>query len=113
MASDRRVLTDPYERILELGELELELVQGGRWEELAELGSEREQLIASLPPLPPSTARGPLEKAAELQQRVSNELARSIALAREGAGRLDRGRRAAAGYAPPAVERRKLVDSAG
>jgi len=43
---------------------------------------------------------------------VSNELARSIALAREGAGRLDRGRRAAAGYAPP-VQRRRLVDSAG
>jgi hypothetical protein len=113
MASNRGRLTDPYERILELGELELELVQGARWEELAELGAEREQLIADLPPLAPSTARGPLEKAAELQQRVSNELARSIALAREGAGRLDRGRRAAAGYAPPAVARRKLVDSAG
>jgi hypothetical protein len=112
MASDRRLLTDPYQRILALGELELELIQGGRWEELAELGAEREQLIAELPTLPPATARGPLEKAAELQQRVSAELARSIALAREGLGRVDRSRRAAAGYAPP-VERRKLVDSAG
>src|SRR3954451_1044976 len=64
MASDRRVLTDPYERLLELGELELELVKGTRWEELAELGSEREQLIASLPPLPPQMARGALGKAA-------------------------------------------------
>jgi hypothetical protein len=105
-------LSDPYQRIAELGELELELVSGGRWEELAELGSEREQLIASLPPLPPHTAREPLEKAAALQQRVSAELSRSIALAREGLGRVDRSRRAAAGYAPP-VERRKLVDSAG
>jgi hypothetical protein len=112
MASDSRRLSDPYERILELGELELELVQGQRWEELARLGEEREQLIASLPPLAPSNARGSLEKAAEMQQKVSAELARSLALAREGLGRLDRGRRAAAGYAPP-VERRKLVDSAG
>jgi hypothetical protein len=112
MASDSRLLNDPYERILALGERELELVQGERWEELAELGEERQQLIASLPPLPPATARGPLERAAEVQQRVSAELARSIALAREGLGRLDRGRRAAAGYAPP-IERRKLVDSAG
>src|SRR5262249_21753520 len=99
MASDSRLLTDQYERILALGERELELVQTERWDELAALGSEREQLIASLPALAPSTARGPLERAAELQQRVSAELARSIALAREGLGRLDRGRRAAAGYA--------------
>lgn len=112
MASDSRGLTDPYDRILELGELELELVKGQRWEELAQLGEEREQLIASLPPLAPGGARDPLERAAALQQRVSAELARSIALAREGLGRLDRGRRAAAGYAP-LVERRKLIDSAG
>jgi hypothetical protein len=113
VASDRRGVGDPYERILELGELELELVQGQRWEELAQLGAEREELIASLPALAPTTARGPLERAAELQQKVSLELARSVALAREGLSRLDRGRRAAAGYAPPPIERRKLVDSAG
>jgi hypothetical protein len=112
MASDSRGLTDPYERILELGELELELVKGQRWEELAQLGEEREHLIATLPPLAPRTARDPLERAAVLQQRVSAELARSLALAREGLSRVDRGRRAAAGYAPP-MERRKLVDSAG
>ena len=113
MASDSRGLTDPYERILELGELELDLVQGQRWEELAALGEERERLIASLPPLAPSSARGSLERAAVLQQRVSAELARSLALAREGIGRMERGRRAAAGYAPPEPARRKLVDSAG
>lgn len=113
MASDRRGLSDPYERILELGELELELVQGQRWEELAQLGAEREQLIESLPPLAPRTAKDSLERAAVLQQRVSAELATALALAREGLGRLDRGRRAAAGYAPPPIERRKLVDSAG
>src|SRR3954471_10868991 len=105
MASDSRLLNDPYERILELGELELELVKGQRWEELAQLGAEREQLIASLPPLAPRAANEPLERAAVMQQRVSAELARSIALAREGLGRLDRGRRAAAGYAPPPVQR--------
>jgi hypothetical protein len=112
MASDSRLLSDPYERILALGERELELVQAERWEELAALGSEREELIASLPAVAPQIARGSLERAAELQQRVSLELARSLALARESLGRVDRSRRAAAGYAPP-VERRKLVDSAG
>jgi hypothetical protein len=113
VASDSRLLSDPYERVLELGELELELVRGERWEELERLGAEREQLIASLPPLPPQSARGPLERAAMLQQRVSEELGRAIALAREGLGRVDRSRRAAAGYAPPPAQRRKLVDSAG
>jgi len=113
MASDSRRLSDPYERILELGELELELVQGQRWEELARLGEEREQLIASLPPLAPNSAKQPLEQAAALQQRVSAELARSIALAREGLARLDRGRRAAAGYAPPPTQRPNRVDSVG
>jgi hypothetical protein len=113
MASDSRRLIDPYERILELGELELELVQGQRWEELAALGQEREQLIDSLPPLAPPSALGSLEQAAVLQQRVSAELTRALAIAREGLKRVDHGRRAAAGYAPPAVDRRKLVDSAG
>jgi hypothetical protein len=87
-------------------------VNGQRWEELAQLGEEREKLIAGLPPLAPRTAKDPLEQAAAMQQRVTAELARSIALAREGLARLDRGRRAAAGYAP-AIERRKLVDHAG
>jgi hypothetical protein len=77
MASDSRLLNDPYERILALGERELELVQAERWEELAALGSEREELIASLPAVAPQIARGSLERAAELQQRVSLELARS------------------------------------
>jgi hypothetical protein len=113
MASDRGRVTDPYQRILELGELELELVHGQRWEELAQLGAEREQLIESLPPLAPRTAKDSLERAAVLQQKVSAELATAIALARAGLGRLDRSRRAAAGYAPPAPQRRKLVDSAG
>ena len=113
MASDRRGVSDPYERILELGELELELVQGQRWEELAQLGEERERLIESLPPLAPRMAREPLERAGLLQQKVSLELTRALALAREGIARVDKGRRAAAGYAPPALDRRKLVDSAG
>jgi len=73
MASDSRRLSDPYERILELGERELELVQSQRWEELAALGEERERLIAALPPLTPSSARGSLEQAAAMQQRVSAE----------------------------------------
>jgi hypothetical protein len=113
MASDSRRLSDPYERILELGERELELVQNQGWEELASLGEERERLMASLPALAPVSARGSLEQAAVLQQRVSAELTRALAIAREGLKRVDHGRRAAAGYAPPPVARRKLFDSAG
>ena len=112
MASDRGRLSDPYERIAELGEIELELVQEGRWEELGSLQAERASLIARLPAMAPADARDPLERAEALQQRVSAELARSIALAQEGLKRLDQGRRAARGYAP-AVKQRRLVDSAG
>ena len=88
-------------------------MQNQRWEELAALGEERERLIEALPPLAPVGARGSLEQAAELQQRVSAELTRALAIAREGLKRVDNSRRAAAGYAPPAAVRRKLVDSAG
>lgn len=112
MASDRGRLSDPYERIAELGEIELELVQQGRWDELGSLQAERAAVIASLPEFPPADARGPLERAAALQQRVSAELARSIALAQEGLKRLEQGRRAARGYAP-ATQARKLLDTAG
>jgi hypothetical protein len=113
MASDRGRLSDPYRRLAELAETELGLVQDGRWDELATLAAEREALIEGLPQVPPAPALDSLERAVALQQRVSAELARSIAIAREGLKRLDKGRRAAQGYAPPAAPRAKLVDSAG
>jgi hypothetical protein len=113
MASDRGRLSDPYERLADLAEIELGLVQDGRWDDLAKLAAEREALIEGLPQVPPAPALESLERAAALQQRVSAELARSIALAREGLKRLDAGRRAAQGYAPSPVQRPRLVDSAG
>jgi hypothetical protein len=113
MASDRGRLSDPYGRLAELAEIELGLVQDGRWDGLAKLAAEREALIEGLPPVPPAPALDSLERAAALQLRVSAELARSIAIAREGLKRLDAGRRAAQGYAPPAPQRRSLVDSTG
>jgi broad specificity phosphatase PhoE len=113
MASDRGRLSDPYERLAELAEFELGLVQDGRWDELAKLAAEREALIEGLPQVPPAPALQSLERAARLQQRVSAELARSIAIAREGLKRLDAGRRAAQGYAPAATPRPRLVDRAG
>ena len=60
MAAQATAVTDdaaPYEAIVRLAERELELAGEGRYEEIAQLGRERAQLLAALPAAPPSIAR--------------------------------------------------------
>lgn len=112
MAANRRSLTSGYEQLAELADAELALVRAGDFERLAEIDERRLELIADLPEQPPEDAWPALDRTAELQRRVSAELAKAIAITRQQLNRLDRGRSAVRGYAP-ALERRKLVDSAG
>jgi hypothetical protein len=112
MASNRRGVVAGYEQLAELADAELALVRAGEWERLAEIDERRREVMASLPDQAPEDAWPMLDRTAELQRRVSAELAKAIAITREQLGRLDRGRSAVRGYAP-ALERRKLVDSAG
>src|SRR6185437_5526712 len=108
MASDRGRLISLYERVAELGERELELVRTGRYEQLEPLHAERQELIASLLPAPPPEARAALLNAAALQSQVEGLLSGSLAHVRGQLVRVDQGRTAARGYAPPVATTRRV-----
>jgi hypothetical protein len=112
VASDRGGLIPRYERIAELGELELELVRTGQYEQLEALDTERQGLIATLPATPPAEARSALLRAAAVQSQVEGMLAGAVAHVRAQLVRLARGREVLGAYASPAATTRR-VDSTG
>ncbi len=91
----------PYDALLELIERELELAGEGRFEELARVSQASAALVASLPETPPASAREPLERAALIQRRLTIELLRGRETVLLALAEIERGRRAARGYAPP------------
>lgn len=105
----------PYEQLAELAERELELVtafEPGRVGELVALQQRRTTLVSSLPQTPPRDARPALLRARALQERTTAVLTVLCdQLGRELAD-LDRGRRAARGYAAAASSRPSLDASA-
>lgn len=102
----------PYEALAGIIERELELVSQGRFEELDQLRAELAELVATLPPVPPSDARAALERSALLQQRVTMELLRSREALLLSLANLERARRAARGYTPPQMVRARVYASA-
>ena len=93
--------TAPYEALARIIERELELVGNGDYEALAELKSERDALIATLPGTPPASARPALQRAALMSKRVQIEIERMReALLLEFAN-VERVDRTARGYSPP------------
>lgn len=101
-----------YDTLADLAELELELVRAGETGRLPALHAERNALVATLPAMPPATARPALERTAALQARVTALLEERIGAAGVDLRRLATGRTAMRGYAP-SLERDKLVDEAG
>ena len=101
-----------YCRLEELAERELALVREERLDALPELWDERRALVESLPPIPPATAQSALERAAELQGRVTALLEERLAATGAEMRRLVRGRAAMHSYAPQ-TKRIPLVDRAG
>jgi hypothetical protein len=101
---------DPYAAILELAEHELQLARDGRIEDLRSLASQWDALTADLPEQPPSSARGPLERAAALHERTSA----TLRCLREGLlcdlRTTARASRAAHGYAGQAPRRVHRLD---
>jgi hypothetical protein len=101
---------DPYTAILELAERELQLARAGRIEDLRALASEWDALTAELPAQPPTSARGPLQRAAALHARTNATL-----LSLRDAMLCDlrttaRASRAAHGYARQSHRRIRRVD---
>jgi len=105
----------PYEQLAELAERELAIVSAFALErlgELVEIDQQRSRLVASLPERPPAEARMPLARAAALQRRTTAALTQLLAQLGHELGEVDRGRRAAAGYALQAPVR-PVLDRAG
>ena len=73
---------------------------------------QRENLVASLPQVPPAEARAALERAAQLNGDSTAILEERMAVTATELRRLTHGRTAVRGYAPP-VRRVPLVDRAG
>jgi hypothetical protein len=101
-----------YDALAEIAQRELDLVSAGAIERLPELRAERSALVATLPAIPPATARPALERTAALQARISALLEQRLQETGGELRRLTQGRTAMRGYAPP-VEPLKLVDQAG
>jgi hypothetical protein len=113
VASDRGGLIRLYERVAELGELELELVRTGQYEQLEALDAERQELIAALPETPPAEAGPALLRAAAVQAQVEGMLSGSVAHARQALVRLDRGREVMGAYAPAPAKPVRRIDTSG
>jgi len=89
---------DPYRRLLELSERELECAGAGRLDALPQIAAERKALIESLPARPPASARQLLVQATLTQTRVTMELQRGREQALFSLRRVLQARRAARGY---------------
>jgi hypothetical protein len=104
--------TAPYEALARMIERELELVGTGDYEALAELKSERDALIATLPATPPACARPALQRAALMNKRVEIEIVRVREALLVEFANVDRVSRTARGYSPPRTDRRHVEATA-
>jgi hypothetical protein len=94
----------------ELAEREHEFVVAGRVDELDELQTRRDVVLAELPDQLSEPARDTLRHALAVQERVSVALREAMdATARELATTV-RGRTAANGYAPAGLDPRRVLD---
>ena len=102
----------PYETLARLLERELEALGSGELDALDELSTQREALIASLPPVPPTSARPALERAALTQKRVEIEIIRRREAIVLELAQAEQVRRVADGYAPPRATRSSVYADA-
>jgi hypothetical protein len=94
---------DPYERLLEMIEQELELAGQGRFVELHRASLDRSAFSEGLPAVPPASATAAIERALLLHKRLQIELQRGREALLRQAHSLARGERADRGYrGPPA-----------
>jgi hypothetical protein len=92
----------PWAELADLAEQELALAREGRWPEVAARSDERVRRAAELP-APPPQARPELERMAVCQDALVAVLASAHALAGRELRALNRGARAARGYAATAA----------
>ncbi len=91
-------MTDPYTTLLELTEREHALVVAGTWEELAAVDATRRALLATLPVVPPPTARAALTRAVAVQTATTALISTQVRELRRSLGHVAQGRVAVQGY---------------
>lgn len=96
--SSRSVLA-PYEALIRIAERQLELAGQGRYDELAQLSAQRDEVMSRLPRPAPEGARDVLERALAIQRRLSIELLRRREHVLLALRRVEMSKRAASGYA--------------
>ena len=97
---------DGYRALVALAERERDLIDAGRWDDLAGIERDRRAIGATLPDLPPAEARPFLEQAGELVVGNVERIAAAIEQTRAELTQLGQGRRALASYAAgPAAAR--------
>jgi hypothetical protein len=107
-------VSDPYTTLLELTEREHALVVAGTWEELAAVDATRRALLATLPEVPPLTARAALTQAVAVQTATTALISRQVRELRRSLGHVAQGRVALEGYGGgSAVRAGSRVDVAG
>jgi hypothetical protein len=104
--------SQPYDDLVALAEVELELARSGDYAALAPVQRAWRALTKSLPPRAPLSAAPQLKRAAALNCDAERLLRERAELARDGLKRLEQGRRALNGYAQPA-ELHARVDRSG
>ena len=103
---------DPYQQLVALIELELQLVAERRFDELLALKRRRAELQGSLPTTPPPAAGPELERCALLHRRVEIELRRVREAVLEELAGVRHAQRAAHGYAPVRASGRRVFAQA-
>jgi hypothetical protein len=102
----------PYDDLVALAEVELELARSGDYAALGPVQRAWQTLTATLPGRAPLSAAPQLKRAAALNADAQRLLRERAELARDGLRRIDQGRRALEGYAEP-VPPQTRVDFAG
>jgi hypothetical protein len=98
----------PYEQLAVLAEEALTLADDDQLDELNAVLARGEALAATLPELPPPSARAALARAVATQERLSARLGSRLAASRAELDRVSRGREAASAYggaAAPTLDR--------
>jgi hypothetical protein len=106
------VSAHPYDDLVALAEIELELARNGDYAALAPVQRAWRTLTATLPHRAPLVAAAQLKRAAALNSDAQRLLRERAELARDRMRQIEQGRRALDGYAQPA-EPRVRVNASG
>ena len=103
------MLSDPYERLADLAVREARAAATGDLDALEHLAGQWDDIVAALPPIPPTAAAAALERALAAQHAAAAALHGCLAQARADLARLDRHEAPVRAYGGPAP---RLVDTA-